>query len=162
MSHEKIDKKGSLKTVNVMVKKVVTVDEKASVKEAADLMSHFEIGSIIVTRKGKAVGIVTERDLLKRIVSEGKNTKKTKVNEIMSSPLLVISPDTALEEAARIMFEKNIKKLPVAEQDHLVGVLSLTDIARHQSMLNVLYKLAEAQPNSNKLQDVLNSCSYIV
>ena len=160
MSQEETVGKDSLKTVNVMVKKVITVDEKASVKEAADLMNHFEIGSIITTRKGKPVGIITERDLLKRIVSEGKNAKKTKAKEIMSSPLLVISPDTDLEKAARLMFEKNIKKLPVTEQNRLVGVLSLTDIARVQSMVKFLQQLIEGQNTPNRMQNVLNS--YIV
>lgn len=156
---EKTDGK-TLKTINVMVRKVITVDEKASVKEAADLMNHFEIGSIITTRKGKPVGIITERDLLERIVSEGKNPKKVKVKEIMSSPLLVITPDTDLEEAARIMFERNIKKLPVTEQNRLVGMLSLTDIARVQSMENFLHKLSETQTMPNRLQNALNN--YVV
>jgi CBS domain-containing protein len=121
--------KVSLKTGDVMVREVSTIDENASVKEAADIMNQFEIGSIIATRKGKAVGIITERDLLKRIVAEGKNAKKTRVKDIMSSPLVVITPNTDLEEAARLMFEKKIKKLPVIDQNRLVGLVSLTDIA---------------------------------
>ena len=143
LAQEKTDEnKGTLKTVNVMVKKVITVDEKASVKEAADIMNKFEIGSVITTRKGKPIGIITERDLLKRIVSEGRNAEGTTVKEIMSSPLVVISPNTDLEEAARLMFEMKIKKLPVTEQKRLVGLVSLTDIARAQPMIKFLQKLA--------------------
>jgi predicted transcriptional regulator len=67
--------KVSLKAGDVMVREVITIDENMSVKEAADIMNQFEIGSIIATRKGKAVGIITERDLLKRIVAEGKKDK---------------------------------------------------------------------------------------
>ena len=161
MSQEKTgEKKVMLKTSNVMVKKVITIDEKASVKEAADMMNQFEIGSIITTRKGKPIGIITERDLLKRIVSEGRNAKKTIVKEIMSSPLVVISLDTDLEEAACLMFEKKIKKLPVTEKNRLVGVVSLTDIARVQPMIKFLQKLAEAQCTPKSMQKVL-SC-YIV
>ena len=161
IAQEKTDEnKGTLKTVNVMVKKVITVDEKASVKEAADIMNKFEIGSVITTRKGKPIGIITERDLLKRIVSEGRNAKKTIVKEIMSSPLVVISTNTDLEEAARLMFEMKIKKLPVTEQNRLVGLVSLTDIARAQPMIKFLQKLAATQNTPKSMQKVLNC--YIV
>jgi len=161
IAQEKTDEdKVALKTANVMVKKVITVDEKASVKEAADTMNQFGIGSVITTRRGKPIGIITERDLLKRIVSEGRNAKKTRVKEIMSSPLVVISPDTDLEEAARLMFEMKIKKLPVTEQNRLVGLVSLTDIARAQPMIKFLQKLAATQYTPKSIQKVLNC--YIV
>ena len=161
MAQEKTDEsKVTLKTGNVMVKKVITVDEKDSVKEAANAMNQFEIGSVIITRKGKPIGIITERDLLKRIVYEGRNAKKTTVKEIMSSPLVVISPDTDLEEAACLMFEKKIKKLPVTEKNRLVGLVSLTDIARVQPMIKFLQKLSEMQKTPKSIQKVLNC--YIV
>jgi len=152
--------KVTLKTANVMVKKVITIDEKTSVKEAANIMNQLEIGSVIIIRKGKPLGIITERDILKRIVYEGRNAKKTIVKEIMSSPLVVISPDTDLEEAACLMFEKKIKKLPVTEQNRLVGLISLTDIARVQPMIKFLQKLAATQDTPKSIQKVL-SC-YIV
>jgi CBS domain-containing protein len=161
MAQEKTNEnKVTLKTINVMVKNVVTVDEAASVKEAADIMNRFEIGSVITTRKGRPIGIITERDLLKRIVSEGRDARETRVKEIMSSPLVVVSPDTDLEEAARLMFKMKIKKLPVAEENRLVGLVSLTDIARAQPMIKFLQKLAASQPTPKSMQKVLNS--YIV
>jgi len=161
VAQEKTDEnKVTLKTANVMVKKVITVDEKASVKEAADTMNQFGIGSVITTRRGKPIGIITERDLLKRIVSEGRNAKKTTVKEIMSSPLVVVSTNTDLEEAARLMFEMKIKKLPVTEQNRLVGLVSLTDIARAQPMIKFLQKLAATQYTPKSMQKVLNC--YIV
>ena len=160
-AQEKTDEnKVTLKTSTVMVKKVITVDENASVKEAADIMNQFEIGSVITTRKGKPIGIITERDLLKRIVSEGRNAKKTVVKEIMSSPLIVVSTNTDLEEAARLMFEMKIKKLPVTEQNRLVGLVSLTDIARAQPMIKFLQKLAATQNTPKSMKKVLNC--YIV
>jgi CBS domain-containing protein len=149
--------KVSLKAGNVMVREVITIDENASVKEAADIMNQFEIGSIIATRKGKAVGIITERDLLKRIVAEGKNAKKTRVKDIMSSPLVVITPNTDLEEAAHLMFEKKIKKLPVIDQNRLVGLVSLTDIARSQpEIIKILQKLAAIQNTPKSIKKVLD------
>jgi CBS domain-containing protein len=149
--------KVSLKAENVMVKEIITIDENASVKEAADIMNQFEIGSIIATRKGKAVGIITERDLLKCIVAEGKNVRKTRVKGIMSSPLVVITPNTDLEEAARLMFEKKIKKLPVIDQNRLVGLISLTDIARFQpEIIKILQKRAAIQDTPKSIKKVLD------
>ncbi len=161
MAQEKTgENRVTFKTDNVMVKKVITVDERASVREAANIMNQFEIGSVITTRNGKPIGIITERDLLKRIVSEGRNAKKTTVKEIMSSPLVVISPGTDLEAAACLMFKKKIKKLPVTEKNRLVGLLSLTDIARVQPMIKFMQKLAETQNTPKSMQKVLNC--YIV
>jgi len=162
VAQEKADKdKGSLKIVDVMVREVITIDENVSAKEAVDIMNQFEIGSIIATRKGKAVGIITERDLLKRIVAEGKNAKKTRVKDIMSSPLIVIASSTDLEEAARLMFEKKIKKLLVIDQNRLVGLVSLTDIARVQpEVIKILQKLSATQDMPKSIKKVLDY--YIV
>ncbi len=162
MAQKKIDNvKVFLKTGVVMAKEVVTIDEKALVKEAADIMNQADISCIIATKKGKAAGIITERDLLKRIISEGKNAKKTRVKDIMSTPLIIISPDTDVEEAARLMFEKKIKKLAVINHNRLVGVVSLTDIARAQpSITRVLQKLAAFQEPPKGIKKVLDS--YIV
>jgi CBS domain-containing protein len=161
-AREKADEgKVSLKAGDVMVREVISIDENASVKEAADIMNQFEIGSIIATRKGKAAGIITERDLLKRIVAEGKNAKKTRVKGIMSSPLVVITPNIDLEEAARLMFEKKIKKLPVIDQNRLVGLVSLTDIARYQpEIIKILQKLSAIQDTPKSIKKVLDY--YIV
>ena len=142
VSKKKKVEKISLRVSDVMVKEVVTIDEEASVKEAAEIMNKLEISSVIATRDGKSIGIITERDLLKRIVAEGKNAKKTRVKDIMSSPLTVIKSDVQLDEAARLMFAKKIKKLPIIDQDKIIGLLSLTDIARCQPhMMKVLNEL---------------------
>jgi CBS domain-containing protein len=141
-----------------MVKDVVLIDENASVKKSAEVMNEHEISSVIATRNGKPIGILTERDLLKRIVAQGKNAKRAKVKDIMSSPLTAITPDTHLEEAARIMFDNKIKKLPIIEQGRLIGMLSLTDIARCQPHLMLVLKgllaLHETSKSMKKAIDV--------
>lgn len=135
-----------------MVREVVTLDENVSVKEAADIMSQQGINSVIATEKGRAIGIVTERDILKRIVSEDKNSKKTKIKDIMSSPLVVIAPSTDLEEAARLMFDKKIKNLPVIDKNRLIGLVSLTDICRLQpEILKILRQTIETPKNLKKV-----------
>ncbi len=134
----------SLKVEDVMIKEVITVDEKSTIKAAADTMNRFEIGCLIVTTKGKAVGILTERDLLKRVVSEARDPLKTKVAGVMSKPLIVVEPDMELEEAAKLMFKLKIKKLPVVRSGKLLGLVTLTDIARFQpQMIRLLKKLSE-------------------
>jgi CBS domain-containing protein len=124
-------------------------------------MNQHEIGALIAVKKGKATGIITERDLLKRVIVEAKNAKKTTVREIMSSPLEVISPSMELEEALRLMFAKGIKKLPVVEKNRLVGLISLTDIARCQpAIINLLKVFAAAQNTPKSMKKVLDY--YIV
>jgi CBS domain-containing protein len=151
----------TLKVEDVMTMEVITIDEKASVKEAADVMNQYDIGCLIAVRKGKAIGIITERDLLKRVIVEGKNAKKTKIGEVMSSPLEVIAPGTSLEEALQLMFQKKIKKLPVVEKNRLLGVVSLTDIARCQpAIMKILKSFAMAQDTPKSMKKVLDY--YIV
>jgi CBS domain-containing protein len=151
----------SLKVEDVMTTEVITIDENASVKEAADVMDQNEISCLIAVRKGKAIGIITERDLLKRVIVEAKNTKKTKVGEVMSSPLEVVASGTNLEKAVRLMFKKKIKKLLVVNKDNLLGLVSLTDIARCQpAIITLLNSIAAAQDMPKSMKKVLGQ--YIV
>jgi CBS domain-containing protein len=89
----------TLRVEDVMVKEVVTIDDNVTVKEAADVMNKFEIGCLIAVRKGKAMGILTERDILKRIVADAKDATKTRVKDVMTSPLVVAEPSMDLAEA---------------------------------------------------------------
>ncbi|MCW3981763.1 MAG: CBS domain-containing protein [Candidatus Bathyarchaeota archaeon] len=145
----------SLKVQDIMVKEVITVDEKSTVKQAADVMNRFEIGCLIVTKEGKAVGILTERDLLKRVVSEAKRPTSTRVLRVMSKPIIVVEPDMDLEEAAKLMFKLKIKKLPVVESGKLMGLITLSDLARFQpQMIRILRKLS-AQMAPKRMKKVV-------
>jgi CBS domain-containing protein len=151
----------SLKVEDVMIREIITIDENATVKEAAELMNENDISCLIAARKGKAIGIITERDLLKRVIVEAKNPRKTKVAEIMSTPLELISPDMTLENAVRVMFDKKIKKLPVAEKNQIIGLVSLTDIARCQpAIMRILKTFANVQNAPKSMKKVLDM--YIV
>jgi CBS domain-containing protein len=153
MDKKKEESTLSLKVEDVMVRDVITIDENSTVREAADVMNKFEIGCLIAVKKGKAVGIITERDLLKRVVAEARDVNKTRVKAVMSSPLVVVEPSMDLEEAVKLMFQMKIKKLPVVEEKRLVGLVSLTDIARFQpQMIKILKQLAmrQAAPKSMK------------
>ena len=150
----------SLKVEDVMVKDVITISYRASVKRAAQVMNKHEIGCLIVVKGRKAVGIVTERDMLKRVVAKAANPQKTKVEEIMSHPLIVVEPDMDLEDAVKLMFEMKIKKLPVVEKGKLVGLISITDIARfHPHIMDIIKKLAAQENMPKRMQKVM--CYYI-
>lgn len=115
---------------DIMVNKVITVEPTATVKEAARLMNKYEIGCLIVVNKGKVLGIMTERDLLKKVVELPRNPARIKVQEIMSKRLVAGTRKMEIPDAARLMLSKKIKKLPIVEDGKLVGLITLTDIAR--------------------------------
>ncbi len=115
---------------DIMVQKVITVDPNASVKEAARLMNRHEIGCLIVVGQGQVMGIMTERDLLKKVVELGKNSEKTKVHDIMSKRLVVGTPRMEIPDVVRLMLQKKIKKLPIVTEGKIIGLVTLTDIAR--------------------------------
>lgn len=138
-----------MKASEIMVKDVVTLalDENTSAMDAARIMNREGIGCLIAVHQGEVVGILTERDLLKRIVEECRDPKQTKVSEIMTKEVVVGSPDLQLVEATRLMFENRIKKLPIVDKNCLVGLITLTDIARTTSVDDKTIRLIEALSN---------------
>ncbi len=122
----------SLRVRDIMVTDVITISEDATVREAAKLMSEKNVGCLIVVRDDRPVGIITERDILTRVVAEGKNPDAVKVAWVMSKPIVRGRPDMTLEEAARLMTSKGVKKLPIFEGEKLVGIITLTDLVRSQ------------------------------
>jgi len=147
----------SLNVEDVMVEKVVTVETDATVQEAVDLMNKHEIGCLIVVLRGKPVGIITERDMLKRVLAKSKDPEKIKVSEIMSAPLIVGKPEMEVENAVKLMFKSKIKKLPVIQRGRLVGLVTLTDLTRFQPhMIRILKKLSVAELPPKRLQKVVD------
>ncbi len=131
----------SVLTRDIMVSKVITITRDSTVEEAVKLMNEHEIGCLIVTDNQKAIGIVTERDLMKRILARSEETKRIKVKEVMSTPLISIEPNVEIGDASRLMFQKNIKKMPIVKKDELLGLVTLTDILRIQPQLIKMYKI---------------------
>jgi CBS domain-containing protein len=93
-------------------------------------MNKNRINCLLVTYDEKIAGIITERDMLERVLEKGKNPKEIKVSEIMTREVIVGKPTMEIVEASKFMFEKKVKKLPIMENNQLVGILTLTDIAR--------------------------------
>ena len=118
---------------DVMNKNMLTVDKSISLQEAAQKMSKLNIGCVIVTDRNKPVGIVTERDFVTRIASEGRPLF-TEIYEVMSSPLITISPEETIWEASEMMKERSIHKLPVKENGQIIGIITTTDIVKISSV----------------------------
>lgn len=120
---------------DIMVTDVVSVGPDVIVKKAVKVMNDFEIGCLIVVEDSKVIGILTERDVLKRVVDEGRKPEETRVGEVMSKPPITVNPDASLENAIQLMFKYKIKKLPVVENNRLVGLITFTDLVRAQPAL---------------------------
>ena len=136
-----------MKIGKLMVKNVITLETDASAYDAVKLMNKNRIGCLVVVYNGEIVGILTERDLLERVLEKCKNPEETKVSEIMTRQVIVGKPDMELVEATRLMFENKVKKLPIAEGNRLVGLVTLTDIARATSVDKKTMELIEALSN---------------
>jgi CBS domain-containing protein len=132
----------SQKLRKIMVEKVITIGPNATVKQAAELMNMHEIGCLIVVDHEKPVGILTERDMLKRIICKSRQSKTTKVVNSMSKPLITASPDMRAGDAAKLMLERNIKKLPVVENGRLLGLVTLTDLLSSPGVVEFLNRLS--------------------
>ena len=133
---------GILLVRDIMARNVKTVRTDDTVLEAVSKMNKFRIGSVIVTNNGRPVGIITERNILQRIVEPGLDPAVVRAKDIMSSPLITVDPNAAVEEAAQIMARKQIKKLPVVENDKVVGIISTSDIVRTSpTQLGILEEL---------------------
>lgn len=112
---------------------VLKIDASATVFEALEKIVERNVGSILVTDGDKVVGIMTERDYLRKIAVKGRTSRDTEVSEIMTSPLVYVTPETSLEETMAIMTDRRIRHLPVVENDDVVGILSIGDVVKYQS-----------------------------
>jgi len=121
---------GLLLVRDAMVTNVKTVRVDDSVLDAVKKMNKFRIGSIIVVSGDRPVGIITERNILQRVVESGIDPMVIKAREIMSAPLITIESHVPLEEAARLMVRHGVKKLPVVDDGKLVGMITTSDLVR--------------------------------
>lgn len=125
---------GILNTVKDMLagkeNAVWTVEPKASVREAAEIMERYRVRALPVVEKGKLLGIVTDRDLVRKIILEDKPAASTQVRDIMTTKLICVSPNQSLEECMSIITHKRIRHLPVMDGDKLLGIVSVGDVVR--------------------------------
>lgn len=128
---------------DIMSKIVATVNVNKTIFEAAELMSTMGISCVLVTDKDTPVGLITERDIVGKIVATRKPLD-TKVAEVMSKSLITVDPDATLKEAARLMSTHKIRRLPVLHQNKLVGIVSASDFVRNLGKKSLTEEILDA------------------
>lgn len=115
-------------------REVLSIDGDATVFDAIKRMVEANVGSLLVFESGRLAGIVTERDYLRRVALEGRTEKETAVREIMTAPLVYVTPDTTLDECMAVVTERRIRHLPVLDADReVLGVVSIGDLVKYRS-----------------------------
>jgi CBS domain-containing protein len=128
---------------DIMTKEVITIDTSKSVFEAAELMSSKGLGCLVVVIKGFPVGIITERDIVRRIVAK-RSSPDIKVVEVMTKKIITVNPDTSLKEAARVMLTNKIRRLPVLKNNKLVGIVVASDFVRNVGKKTTIEEILNA------------------
>ena len=114
-------------------KDVLKIDADAPVLEAVKQMVDANVGSLVVTDGDEVTGIVTERDYLRRVAHEGPTDDSVAVRDIMSSPLVVVSPETEIDECMAVMTDRRIRHLPVVHNGDVIGIVSIGDVVKFKS-----------------------------
>lgn len=112
---------------------VLVIDADASVFEAVQRMVEMNVGSLLVTERGEIAGIVTERDYLRRVALHELDGRETAVREVMSSPLIVATPETTVDECMALMTDRRIRHVPVVAGGEVVGLVSIGDLVKFRS-----------------------------
>ncbi len=116
--------------VEIMTQTPITIAADTTAEDAARLMADKEIGSLVVLEAGKPTGIVTERDIVTKVAAADKQPSRIQVKDIMTSPIVAVHPHEEVAEAAKLMSERKIRRLPVVQEGRLVGIITENDILR--------------------------------
>ncbi len=132
IAEERLD----LKVADVMSRSVIVVDPQAPIRQVAEMMAKKGLSEILIAEDGRLIGIVTERDLVARVLAKGLDPELTVVKDVMSSPVISIRPDASIYEAIRLMRSKAIKRLVVLNHGgKIVGVITQSDIINVAPMI---------------------------
>jgi CBS domain-containing protein len=132
---------------DVMTRKLTTLPMRASVHDAARAMRDANIGDVLVVDDGNLCGIVTDRDLVIRALAEGREPASTTLADICSEELSTVSPTDSIDHAVQLMRQKALRRLPVVENGHPVGIVSLGDLAQNRDPQSTLGEISAAPPN---------------
>jgi signal-transduction protein with cAMP-binding, CBS, and nucleotidyltransferase domain len=131
----------------VMTLKITSLPMSASVREAARAMRDANIGDVLVVKNGNLCGIVTDRDLVVRAIAEGREPASTTLAEICSADLATVSPTDSIDHAVQLMRQQALRRLPVVENGHAIGIVSLGDLAQNRDPHSALGEISAAPPN---------------
>ncbi len=118
-----------MKVKDIMSTDIACIGMEDTIQKAAQLMKRYDVGSIPVCQQGEVVGILTDRDIALRSVAEGQDTTQQSVRDVMSGDLVVGEPDMNVHEAAVMMSQNQIRRLPIVNNGHLVGIVALGDLS---------------------------------
>lgn len=127
----------------LMTTRIVSVAPLSTVKDAALLMNKHNIGSVPVVEDGAVRGMLTDRDIVLRCVAEGKDSNKIKVNEICSSGAISVRSTQSIKDAMHVMSTEQVRRLPVVDDGKIIGMLSIADIAREKSGMELAESISE-------------------
>ena len=133
MSEDDESIQANLRVKDVMAREPMMIDCNRTVKETAIAMDRSGHGCLLVTSAGRVVGIITERDLVRRALTKGGAMSRSKVKNIMSAPLIVVDPEATIEQAAKVMAHHKVRRLPVVGKSGLTGLITVTDVAKYFS-----------------------------
>jgi CBS domain-containing protein len=142
---------------DIMTKEIVAIDAEKSALEAARVMTERGISSVFIVRDGSPVGIVSERDFIKKICAKELDVAKVKVGEIMSKILTTATPDTPIEVAVQRMVNHKIRRLPIMDAGKIVGIITVTDLAKH---LRTTLLLEGALHDTEDIDDVIATVDH--
>ncbi len=132
----------------VMTKDPITIDESSTVVDAAKAMQQADIGPTLITSAGSLRGILTDRDIVVRVVAEGQDPNSVRAIDIASTSVQTIGPDSEAGDAVRLMKENNIRRVVVVENDRPVGIVSIGDLAIALDPNSVLADISSEPPNN--------------
>jgi CBS domain-containing protein len=136
-----------MKIREVMTPNPVTLDSQTPVMQAAQAMRENDIGDVVVRYDGQLCGIVTDRDIVVRVLAAGKDPNATRLESVCSHDMLTVSPDQDASDAIRLMRERAIRRLPVVENNNLLGIVSLGDLAMALDPHSTLGDISAASPS---------------
>ena len=126
---------------DAMDRNVIILDEGKTCMDAIKAMMEKKVWSVVVSRNGLPVGVVTERDIIRRVISKGRDVNRVRLGDIMSTPLVTIGPDEPIGRAMELMVTKEIRRIYVVEEGRIIGRITQTEAFRH--ILNVLMTLSQ-------------------
>ena len=132
--------KMELKVGDAMTRGVIYVKSDDNVQRVAEVMKQNDIDSVIVIDEGVGVGIITNTDVIRKVVADGKDPRRIVVSDVMNSPLLTIGPNEDVDDAARVMRDNEVRRLVVTQDDNIVGIISEFDLVRVEPALHLLIR----------------------
>jgi CBS domain-containing protein len=131
----------------IMTRQPITLEDTATLMEAARTMRDANIGDVIVVRDGVICGVVTDRDIVIRAIAEGRDPKTAQLRDISTTEVATVAPDESVDNVINLMREKAVRRVPVVEAGRPVGVISIGDLALDKDKDSALAEISSAEPN---------------